>query len=496
MAFNLEKARSAGKSDEEIARHLAQNAGFNVEKALAAGKTFTEIAEHLAPNAGIRRQPAKEADKPLSWGQVARGAVTNFIPSAGRAISDTWQAVTNPGETLENIGNLALGAGAKLIPGRQDVEKYADAFADAMSERYGGIENIKRTLKDDPFGVLADTSSVFTGGAGLSRTLAKGAAKAGKAGAAAKLTNAAEFASKAADMTSPLSVVRNTAGRLIPSPERVYQSALKASTTLSPEERARVLSAGVKERIPITKGGLEKANAKIEDLGAKVRAVLATAEKEGKTIDPWNVAAEAEGFVVPRFANQVAPTSDLAHIEGKLWDFLQTHGKGPMSPTKAQDIKQGTYRAQGKRAYDKQQGPDVEAEKALAAGIRKEQERIAPQVKGLNSRQGALLALRDQLKPALGRTGNWNMISLPGSIAGAAMGVGTANIPLALAIAGGTSLARNPWVKSQLAFRMDDARNAMNLLDRARPQLATQYSLGQLGGLLDLLDEEEPKKKK
>lgn len=46
--FDLDAARKAGKTDEQIANHLGQFHNFDVEGALKAGKTYSQIAEYLA----------------------------------------------------------------------------------------------------------------------------------------------------------------------------------------------------------------------------------------------------------------------------------------------------------------------------------------------------------------------------------------------------------------------------------------------------------------
>jgi hypothetical protein len=58
----------------------------------------------------------------------------------------------------------------------------ASGVADFFANRYGGVENLKRTIAEDPVGFLSDASTVLTGGGTLA---AKGAAMAGKLGGTA-----------------------------------------------------------------------------------------------------------------------------------------------------------------------------------------------------------------------------------------------------------------------------------------------------------------------
>ena len=104
------------------------------------------------------------------WADVPGQAISNFGPSAAKFGGDIVDMVTSPVETGESLYNLSLGAAQKLIPdswtgGPMGKEKYADAMGDFFSKRYGGEDEIKRTLATDPVGVLADFSAFLTGGA-------------------------------------------------------------------------------------------------------------------------------------------------------------------------------------------------------------------------------------------------------------------------------------------------------------------------------------------
>lgn len=61
MGFNIEKARSDGKTDTQIAEYLASVSGFNLSKARADGKTDTQIAEYLS----TRTRPSGPDQPPI-----------------------------------------------------------------------------------------------------------------------------------------------------------------------------------------------------------------------------------------------------------------------------------------------------------------------------------------------------------------------------------------------------------------------------------------------
>ena len=125
-------------------------------------------------------QPAPQAES-YDLSDVPANALANIPNSAAQFASDMVAPFMDPIGTAKNIGNIGVGAIQKLIPGEQSSEPYADAVGGFFSERYGGWDNVKRTMAEDPVGFLADISTVLTGGGALA---AKAPSVAGKAGRA------------------------------------------------------------------------------------------------------------------------------------------------------------------------------------------------------------------------------------------------------------------------------------------------------------------------
>jgi len=112
------------------------------------------------------RQPAAPPEAapagPLSWSDVPGQALENLGSSAVKFGKDIIRPLTEPVETAKSLGKVLLGTVQKVIPGEQDSEKYADAVGKFFSDRYGGLENVKKTMADDPVGFLADVSAVLS----------------------------------------------------------------------------------------------------------------------------------------------------------------------------------------------------------------------------------------------------------------------------------------------------------------------------------------------
>lgn len=146
----------------------------------------------------------------------------NVIPSGKKLINDTIQIFKDPIGVADSIEDLATGivlnmtgADGKIYDRNGNVigddtvgkrkQEVANAVGTYFKERYGGVDNVKESFKNDPVGVVADISILFSGGAML----------APKGGAMANI------ATKGATVTDPISAtialgqgVKNTSQKI------------------------------------------------------------------------------------------------------------------------------------------------------------------------------------------------------------------------------------------------------------------------------------------
>jgi len=117
----------------------------------------------------------------MSWGDVMGMAGENLGPSAVQLAKDTATPFMHPLDTMKTLASLGLGIIDKFIPGQQVDEKTADAVGKFFMDRYGSLEGIKRTIATDPAGVMADLSTVLTGGGMLASKVPGTVGKVGRA---------------------------------------------------------------------------------------------------------------------------------------------------------------------------------------------------------------------------------------------------------------------------------------------------------------------------
>ena len=146
-------------------------------------------------------------------------------------LRDVTAPIHSPVQTAKGLGGIALGAAQKLIPGRQGAEQNIEAIGTFLKDRYGGLENVKRTLAEDPAGLLADLSGFVTGGATLA---AKGAGMAGRVARSARAVAPATRGGQA------LSTVSEGASRAAGAIERAAPAVAEAARA-----PGRAVAAGV-----------------------------------------------------------------------------------------------------------------------------------------------------------------------------------------------------------------------------------------------------------
>jgi hypothetical protein len=119
---------------------------------------------------GAMQNWPKGEPQSMPWSDVATSAVKNIPKSAAEFGGNIMHAVTHPVETVKALadvgyGGLSKAAGAVGVPmdptAKAEREQSFDAVAGFFAERYGGVENFKKTLAEDPVGFAADVSTVL-----------------------------------------------------------------------------------------------------------------------------------------------------------------------------------------------------------------------------------------------------------------------------------------------------------------------------------------------
>ena len=129
--------------------------------------------------------------------------IKNIPSSAVQFGKDIITPVLSPIQTAKSIGELSESVIALVKPGEQGNEELARQVGNFYAQRYGSLENIQRTVSQDPVGFLGDLALLFTGAGGVAK-LGKATTVAEKAAKASKLVDPLTYGTKA--VTKPLDV--------------------------------------------------------------------------------------------------------------------------------------------------------------------------------------------------------------------------------------------------------------------------------------------------
>ena len=128
-------------------------------------------------------------------------AITNVPSSAKKFAKDVITPFLSPIQTAKDLASLGSSVVNLIRPGEQGNEEIAKQVGNFFVQRYGSLENIKKTFATDPVGMLSDVSIILTGGAALAP---KGGQVASIASKAAKVTDPIKIGSKGASLAGEL----------------------------------------------------------------------------------------------------------------------------------------------------------------------------------------------------------------------------------------------------------------------------------------------------
>jgi hypothetical protein len=457
---------------------------------------FDEIHSSTPAASGDVFDQIHSQSRDYSVGGFARNAANSGLDLA----KNIGEAVVHPIDTAAAAGKTMLGTVQEMSPvsspANEGYKPYAEAFGNALKSRYGGGDKILNTLYSDPVGFLADAATLLGGAGGAARgfEMAADAAKAARIADAAGAV--ARTASAVSDAIDPVRLAGKTAGKLADTvglrssvPEALYQSALKPPPA-SPDVRAMVRT-GLNNAIPISEGGTRKLDSLLSDVQQKVNATIAA--RPGVTIDPNSVAQRVDQ-IRPTFSLQVNPTKDLKTLDAAKDDFLNTVGAGPIPADQAQAIKVNTYK-QLTGKYGELKNAEIEAQKALARGIKEELNTAFPELANLNEKESNLLGLQDVLERTVRKIGNHDLMGISTPLASAGAAALTGNPAAAKAAAILNAVIGNANVKSRLAIALDYANrpagSARKVASTVTVPLLSQYG-SRIQSYLDSLSAMSP----
>lgn len=365
--------------------------------------------------------------------------------------------VVHPVKTISDLGNVLKGLDVKI---RKQIdpnisqeelrfEPYAEAAGEFFKKRYGGWENLKKTVETDPVGFTADLSTFLTGG---------GTALS-KIGPVAKIGETAAKIGKVMDPITGMIKVGSLPAKIIPEAtiSKMYESAAKFSTTLSPGKRAKLVSTALEHDINISTKGMEKIKSSIDALNSEISDLVSKGT--------FMQAEKGERIPFEELFKGFSKLEDEARLSGRPMENLNTlkqirksiiDANEEIRPygftaEEAQKLKQKIYKDLDSYYSSVKESPmSAKAQKEIARSAKEAIEEIVPEIKYLNKREGELIELQEALQKAANRITNRDLlgIGLPIKVAAGGIPGGVRGAILGLTL----GLIDTPSVKSKMAL--------------------------------------------
>ena len=397
-------------------------AGFDPDAYLAQAPSFDPDAYLKGASLSAKKQPLMRQDAPIG------GA--SFDPNTGEVVIDDGSR----GGQATGLDAYVRGLGSGLgnIFRSSGMKKQAEPFKEQFPIATGAGELTSELAVTAPVGgalakgvtkAASYAPQIASKAAPFATALETGGLGAGAGGVGTRVAGGATLGTTQGaliDSESPAGAVGGAVlGGAIPAvgaaarpaAEWLMKSALKPTLAQHQSgEAASAVKTLLDEGINATKGGAEKLKSMVQDIDQQIKDVISSSTA---TVDKQKVLGQLQGLR-QRVLQQANPAADLAAVEAAGTGFAQH----PLLPTDqipiqlAQDLKQGTYREVGKK-YGQIGSADIEAQKALARGLKEEIAQVAPEVSPLNARQSELIkalkvtgrrALMDENKNPLGLT--------------------------------------------------------------------------------------------
>lgn len=188
---------------------------------------------------------------------------------------------------------------------------------------------------------------------------------------------------------------------------KLYKSAFKI-TENDLKKKPELIKDFISERISgiSARSVASKADATVNALETKLDDLIQTATKEGKTISK-DAVVKATDDLVKFYENSLFPEYAQV-VKSKVAQFAK---RGAITVKEAQELKKNTYQILRKE-YGKLSGPDSEASKQLARGLKEEIERVIPEVKdaAINKKLAIYGKARDLMERQINKGGRNELI--------------------------------------------------------------------------------------
>lgn len=361
----------------------------------------TTIKKMLGAQPTEQQQPQAQEQPNLlqRTGSLALESASNIPSSAWNMVEGITQAAMSPMKTLQALSEVAFGGVEKLIPGEQSHEEKFNKFVDIYKERYGGLDELHKTIGSDPMGVFADMS-MFVSGAGAATS------KVGQIAGSERVAQAGSQISKVGAAVDPVNVAATGFGQVAGGKvaESLYTSAAKMPTTKGVSKRKSAVNKALDEGLMPSEHGVKLLNELEGELGSKIGKVVDDATEGGDLFNRDLLFRNLRAAI-----NKVEFGPKSASIKKQIFtEMNQIRAQHPkkITPRSMQNIKTAFQKAVNENDWGQTSTGLKLAHKEISRSAREVLAERYPDLKGLNKELAEYRNLEKELEKAAARIGN------------------------------------------------------------------------------------------
>jgi len=263
-------------------------------------------------------------------------------------------------------------------------------------------------------------------------------------------------------VSMPINAGRNRVAKSL------YESAMKIPPSVPNDIRSAMVKTGLENKFPVSEGGLNKLRSTIDVVNKDIDTAIQAGTQAGSRIDMNSAVSRIEQLKdyykdYPRAEKYL---DDLDGIKNEVLYKKEIMSDGSIQMVEkypdgvplnqAQRMKQRIYQINRKH-YGDMKRVDIEADKAIARGLKEEIVTQYPDIAKLNAKDSSLIQLDEFLERAVNRSRNYDTIRLGDqilSVGGAVIGGPSGGIAAGMA----KHIWESPVFKSKLAIALNKAK--------------------------------------
>lgn len=408
----------------------------------------------------------------------------NIPSSTLEVVKGIGTAITSPIQTAKGVGSLVKEMPSAITGG--EAPQWL-ALGNLFKERYGSIEDLNKTIIQDPAGFAMDLSTVL-GGAGAA---VKGVGTVGKLGQVAEVGKAISKTGKVFDPIARAATGVSTVAAARTPVHSLIKSSLELPTKKGIYRTDTLAQAFFDKNLTVSRESLRALDNDIRKVQKSIADIIEEKTKEGARIRTTRIVQSLDDLI--HNAGKHGLEKPDLDVLGRMRDqFSEQHG-AILTPKQIQDIKMGFNERFKPNTEGRFEAVRTQVRDKLRDATKTTLEEIHPGLKNLNADEGVMIELKNAIERRIVSLEKQPTIpvkglvagGIAGGVAGATTGSLAAGLKFGAAAIAAEKIMESPRVQIALAHALHRARLAAIKSKKLGAITRPAFQVGREGSILD-----------